>query len=83
MQPAYLLWQLIDDLPALQAEEQLAAATLSIFAHLKESARKKLWRAWEGLAKRGKRAGETAGATVARSFGDIAQWFRQQGLGVG
>lgn len=73
---------MIEDLPGLQAEERLSQGTIVMLPHMKKSARSKLWKAWTAIAQRAGRVAGGAGQTVARTFSDVADWFRKQGLGV-
>ena len=50
--PTWLTQLLAEQLPALEAQENMRAATIAMFPHMKPEQRKELFRAWRRQARR-------------------------------
>lgn len=70
------LWQ---QLPRLQAEQNLTLATISAYPHMKESGQRKMWQAWQGIIASTKSGVVGAGQSVAESVRAVRRLLRRHG----
>lgn len=70
------LWQ---QLPRLQAEQNMALAGISAYPHMKENAQRRMWQAWQGIVESTRSGIVGVGMSVADSVRAVRAMLRKYG----